>query len=595
MMKKNFVLFVLIASLSSILLGKSNNKLVVRSVSINGAHSLDSFDLLRVIRTKPSSLFNKEYFDRRLVKFDAISLKTFFISQGFLFSSVKDSVVVHDEFVDIYFNINEGNQVILKQAKVLDNYKLSDRQILEILSLKVNNPYNPIVLNKNLSELNNEYQRFGKLFNDINVYESIEDSAEIIIGINEGKDIYIESFSVDGIEEIEPYLVERELTFSIGEIYNKDKIDHSQRRVLETGIFSFAQISPIPVPGNDSTVHLTIHVKQFRPREWQSIGGYYPIEYYEGAEPLPGAGAEIGWRNRSLNFTTTNLNINLAGYLIPSQHYVYPKLTFNINIGNQWFLQRRVPTQIGFFYENFKPYGQFQDSFIARYGFRIINQNNLTERSYLLSELKWGKFIETEDLEQRTYTLTSYIDQTDHPIISTSGYRLTGMFHMSGGILGGSKSFYKIDLGFNHYSVIVNNFIFAGRYKVGRIFGWDSINSDDAQFDLFYLGGSSSLRGWDMMRFQIDDDTGNPSGNIFRIISNWEVRFPIFWILGGEIFIDGGMLSDKLDKDELTLFKWNGGFGITIATPLAPFRLDFAIPFDGTEKWKIQMGANYIF
>ena len=98
-----------------------------------------------------------------------------------------------------------------------------------------------------------------------------------------------------------------------------------------------------------------------------------------------------------------------------------------------------------------------------------------------------------------------------------------------------------------------------------------------------------------MMRFQIDDDTGNPSGNIFRIISNWEVRFPIFWILGGEIFIDGGMLSDKLDKDELTLFKWNGGFGITIATPLAPFRLDFAIPFDGTEKWKIQMGANYIF
>ena len=55
------------------------------------------------------------------------------------------------------------------------------------------------------------------------------------------------------------------------------------------------------------------------------------------------------------------------------------------------------------------------------------------------------------------------------------------------------------------------------------------------------------------------------------------------------------MLSDKLDKDELTLFKWNGGFGITIATPLAPFRLDFAIPFDGTEKWKIQMGANYIF
>ncbi|HJM47393.1 MAG TPA: BamA/TamA family outer membrane protein [Candidatus Marinimicrobia bacterium] len=594
-MKKKFMLFVLIATLSSNLFGESKTKLVVRSVNINGVHSLNSFDLLRVIRTKPSSVFNKEYFDRRLVKFDAISLKTFCISQGFLSSTVKDSVVIQDESVNIYFNIIEGDQVILKQAKVLGNYKILESRILDILSLKVNNPYNPIALNKNLSELNNEYQRFGKLFNKINVYESVEDSAEIMIEINEGKDVYIKSFSIEGIEGINHYLAERELTFNKGEIYHKDKIDHSQRRLLETGIFSFAQISPAPISGSDSTAHLTIHMKQFKPREWQSIGGYYPIEYYEGAEPLPGAGAEIGWRNRSINASTTNLNINLAGYLIPSQDYFYPKITFNINIGNQWFLKRRIPTQIGYFLENFKPYGQFKDSFIARYGFQIVNQNNLTERSYLLSELKWEKFSETKNLEHRTYKLTSYIDRTDHPIISTSGYRLTGMFHMSGGILGGSKSFYKIDLGFNHYSIIVNNYIFAGRYKIGKIFGWDSSNSDDPQFDLFYLGGSSSLRGWDMMRFQIDEDTGNPSGDVFRIISNWEIRFPIFWIVGGELFIDGGMLSDKLNQDELKNYLWNGGFGITIETPLAPFRLDFATPFDGTDTWKIQMGANYIF
>jgi len=594
-MKKKFMLFVLIATLSSNLFGESKTKLVVRSVNINGVHSLNSFDLLRVIRTKPSSVFNKEYFDRRLVKFDAISLKTFCISQGFLSSTVKDSVVIQDESVNIYFNIIEGDQVILKQAKVLGNYKILESRILDILSLKVNNPYNPIALNKNLSELNNEYQRFGKLFNKINVYESVEDSAEIMIEINEGKDVYIKSFSIEGIEGINHYLAERELTFNKGEIYHKDKIDHSQRRLLETGIFSFAQISPAPISGSDSTAHLTIHMKQFKPREWQSIGGYYPIEYYEGAEPLPGAGAEIGWRNRSINASTTNLNINLAGYLIPSQDYFYPKITFNINIGNQWFLKRRIPTQIGYFLENFKPYGQFKDSFIARYGFQIVNQNNLTERSYLLSELKWEKFSETKNLEHRTYKLTSYIDRTDHPIISTSGYRLTGMFHMSGGILGGSKSFYKIDLGFNHYSIIVNNYIFAGRYKIGKIFGWDSSNSDDPQFDLFYLGGSSSLRGWDMMRFQIDEDTGNPSGDVFRIISNWEIRFPIFWIVGGELFIDGGMLSDKLNQDELKNYLWNGGFGITIETPIAPFRLDFATPFDGTDTWKIQMGANYIF
>ena len=132
-MKKNFVLFGLIATLCPILLGESNPKLKVRSVIITGAYSLNSIELLSVIRTKPSTLFNNQYFDRRLAKFDAISLKTFYVSHGFLSSSVKDSVVVKDEFVDIFFNIHEGNQVILKQAKVLDNNKLQEDQILKFL------------------------------------------------------------------------------------------------------------------------------------------------------------------------------------------------------------------------------------------------------------------------------------------------------------------------------------------------------------------------------------------------------------------------------------------------------------------------------
>ena len=110
------------------------------------------------------------------------------------------------------------------------------------------------------------------------------------------------------------------------------------------------------------------------------------------------------------------------------------------------------------------------------------------------------------------------------------------------------------------------------------------------------LGGQNDVFSWDsskkprFRRFRNFMKNGCQNG--IKKLPKSEPRAPkgrIFWILGGEIFIDVGMLSDKLDKDELTLFKWNGGFGITIATPLAPFRLDFAIPFDGTEILKIQM------
>ncbi|HCN24162.1 MAG TPA: hypothetical protein DIS65_02165 [Candidatus Marinimicrobia bacterium] len=80
---------------------------------------------------------------------------------------------------------------------------------------------------------------------------------------------------------------------------------------------------------------------------------------------------------------------------------------------------------------------------------------------------------------------------------------------------------------------------------------------------------------------------------------NWEIRFPLFWILGGELFIDGGYLTDSFRNQSIDQIEWDGGFGITLMTPLVPLRLDFAIPLKKStgdiNSWKIQLGASYIF
>ena len=90
-----------------------------------------------------------------------------------------------------------------------------------------------------------------------------------------------------------------------------------------------------------------------------------------------------------------------------------------------------------------------------------------------------------------------------------------------------------------------------------------------------------------------------PNGDIIRLMMNWEIRFPLFWILGGELFIDGGYLTDSFRNQSIDQIEWNGGFGITLMTPLVPLRLDFAIPLikstGGFNSWKIQLGASYIF
>ena len=125
------------------------------------------------------------------------------------------------------------------------------------------------------------------------------------------------------------------------------------------------------------------------------------------------------------------------------------------------------------------------------------------------------------------------------------------------------------------------------------IIGWNR-GYHDYLYDKFYLGGSNSLRGWDMLRYQTDSN-GLPLGDVIRIINNWEIRFPLFGILGGEIFLDGGHIYNNFENISFSNLSWDSGFGITLATPLGPVRLDAAIPLEKNANWQIQLGVQYIF
>ena len=78
-------------------------------------------------------------------------------------------------------------------------------------------------------------------------------------------------------------------------------------------------------------------------------------------------------------------------------------------------------------------------------------------------------------------------------------------------------------------------------------------------------------------------------------MNNWEIRFPLFWILGGEIFIDGGQIYDSYSNISLKELSWDSGLGITLTTPLGPVRLDAAHPLKKNTSWQIQLGVQYIF
>ena len=583
----------------------ASQKKTVKTVSILGAEIVKESLILSAMRTKKSTIFSSQEFDSRILRLDAISVKTLYISNGFLEVSVEDSTRIVDGKVHVFLKISEGKQYFLRSVEIQGNQTITDKTINKILEFIPKKPYDPVTANKNLSLVRQEYEQYGKLFSSIMITDKIGDSVNVQLQVEEGPDVYIDTFFIEGLQNLGEDNVTREIEFKSGDLYKKEEIDLTKRRILQTGVFSYAGITPLPVAGSDTTVNVLIELRQFTPKQWSSEGGYFPIEYYRGVEPIPGIGGEIEWRNRSLSRSTTNFSTRVIVQGLLSEDYlylIYPKFGMDMDFSNQWFLERRIPTKIRLFYETFTNLGQEGSlSPVMRYGLQLTSHKKFDNFSFIETGLNWEQFIgfenDQQEIEQRTFKLRGFLDKSDDPLFPYNGYRLIGEVSQTGGILGGTRDYVKIDLGINKYNQIHKKIVLAGRLKYGMIFGWEG-SYNDVQYEKFYLGGSSSLRGWDMLKFKVDEND-MPNGDIIRLMMNWEIRFPLFWILGGELFIDGGYLTDSFRNQSIDQIEWDGGFGITLMTPLVPLRLDFAIPLKKStgdiNSWKIQLGANYIF
>ena len=583
----------------------ASQKKTVKTVSILGAEIVKESLILSAMRMKKSTIFSSQEFDSRILRLDAISVKTLYISNGFLEVSVEDSTRIVDGKVHVFLKISEGKQYFLHSVEIQGNQTITDKTINKILEFIPKKPYDPVTANKNLSLVRQEYEQYGKLFSSIMITDKIGDSVNVQLQVEEGPDVYIDTFFIEGLQNLGEDNVTREIAFKSGDLYKKEEIDLTKRRILQTGVFSYAGITPLPVAGSDTTVNVLIELRQFTPKQWSSEGGYFPIEYYRGVEPIPGIGGEIEWRNRSLSRSTTNFSTRVIVQGLLSEDYlylIYPKFGMDMDFSNQWFLERRIPTKIRLFYETFTNLSQEGSlSPVMRYGLQLTSHKKFDNFSFIETGLNWEQFIgfenDQQEIEQRTFKLRGFLDRSDDPLYPYNGYRLTGEVSQTGGILGGTRDYVKIDLGINKYNQIHKKIVLAGRLKYGMIFGWEE-SYNDVQYEKFYLGGSSSLRGWDMLKFKVDEND-MPNGDIIRLMMNWEIRFPLFWILGGELFIDGGYLTDSFRNQSIDQIEWDGGFGITLMTPLVPLRLDFAIPLKKStgdiNSWKIQLGANYIF
>ena len=135
------------------------------------------------------------------------------------------------------------------------------------------------------------------------------------------------------------------------------------------------------------------------------------------------------------------------------------------------------------------------------------------------------------------------------------------------------------------FTSLSNGKVLGFRGKVGRMERLFESAPYIPSYDLFYLGGSTSLRGWSSQRYLSEvDDNGiiRPVGGLIKLLFNSEIRIPIYKIIGANLFVDGGALAISIEDLMSQINNWNKGYGwnygaeLTINTPLGPIRLYYA-------------------
>ena len=586
----------------------------INTITFIGNKNIKSQFLLNIINIQNKTFFTDQSFDRRVIKLDAISIKNYYLTNGYLDVAVIDSFQINQNKADILFRISEGKQYYLNTININGNYSISDKEIFKILNLKKKKPFNPVAIQINKNRLDDRYFELSKLFTKIKIEPKITDSVIVNISINEGPDIFIDKIFIEGINEsLDSNLVYRELLFSKKDKYLKSAIDLSQRKLMEIGIFSMAAITPIKNTTNDTTVNLLIELREMNRREILSSGGYYPITVNEGVDQVIALAGDIAWKDRRVLNSVASFQVKSSLAIPFEAGYQYPRFTFDMLISNQWILGLRIPSELKGFFQSFRNYNQ--DEGIYRYGFQLANILRLDDRSYIRAILRWELFDDNKrdnknDIENRSFRLIGRFDRSNNPIYPSKGYILNTEIISVGGALGGNRTYQKLDIGIQGYSSIQKKSVLASRIKYGMIFNWKD-NYDIYEsllYDKFYLGGSSSLRAWDPLKFLTEIDVGNdlvgnaddriiPKGMLTRLLINIEVRFPIYRLFGGEVFLDGGQLTDIRNNISINDVKWGKGFGITFSSPFGPVRLDYSnkLEENNLKNGKLNLGLLYIF
>jgi len=536
--------------------------------------------VLEFLGYRPGLLYSESRIEKGLDRMMALYhslgyLRAAVVSVDRDFESVPGGVLLN-------VTVDEGVQTRIRRLLFAGNRAVATERLRELAGLAEGQPYNDVNVADARFRILEHYGRLGYPNAQLTVEREFSgDEKEVLLTfrVEEGARLRYGKVIVAGNLRTRDELVVRELDLPPGGVFDEREVQRGKQRLHRMGIFSGVSVETLPGadPRKDRDVLVRLEEDHFGSVD---IGvGYGSFDRARGF-------IEIGHRNVG----GLNRRVSLKG------EFSSLIRRLSLNYRDPWLLlDYKLPLHARLLAEHEEVINP--DSRALRYETRTLSFQTGVVRD-LTPEIQVGleyeyAFIDTYNIQPgeeparedtgllglSTITPSLSRDTRSNPFNPTRGSLNALSVRWASGLLLSESTFVKPTFQSTWYLPLVHRLVLGLSVRGGMAWTlWDT--TELPLSERYFLGGSTSVRGFAEDALGPKSAEGNPVGGNAFLQYNAELRLDVWKDIGVVAFIDAGNVWRGLSELNPADVRAAWGGGLRYDTPVGPFRLDYGRKFD---------------
>jgi outer membrane protein insertion porin family len=553
-------------------------RVIVKDLQIAGSSALTAADIRGQFLTQPREflgVFSKGLFIETQLNKDLEALLFLYRRRGFLTTTVSRDLLFSEDrsAVSVRVTIAEGVRTHVDSIAMTGQHTVTEAELRSQLTLRIGDPFDEVQAQADLERLLAVYERRGYRDARLTLDKRFEDDSHLVYltyHIDEGRPTLVGDIIIQGNFHTQAEVITRELTFGPGDPLSLSTLLENRRKLSQLSLFSRISMDPQveEIPGEQDVV---VALTERKPKALNFGLGYGSEDKLRGfAEYTHNniAGLHEQFRVRAqasfieqkylMNFREPRLFGTLTSATTGLSRAEEQHESFDV---------RRTSVQVGFE----RPLWEHIRGFLT-YSFDLEHLFDV-DSDAVLGEFDRGRH------NIAAFLGTIQRDTRDRIVDPRMGSLQRLSFEVADLLIGSEANYFKIVGATQWFFPLAWDTVGAVSFQGGIAEAFGTTGEIPIS-RRFFLGGSTTIRGYDFEHVGPTGPDGSPTGGDLFVMANLEWRVPVYRGFGVVLFSDIGNVFRAINDFRPGQIKGSVGLGLRYNTPIGPIRLDYGRKLD---------------